>query len=68
MFGGVSGVLVARGVLHLGLQSRGNYCRVFWFPWVVRISLVRSLLMGFGGFPPGWGLGVVFRVGSFFFF
>ena len=54
-------------MLYLGMQSRGTYCRVFWFSWVVRISLVRSSLMGFGGFHPGWGLGVVFRVASFFY-
>jgi len=59
--------LVGRVVLHLGMQSRGSYCRVFWFPWVVRISFVWSLLMGFGGLPPGWGLGVVFQVESCFY-
>ena len=58
MFGGASGVLESRWVLHLGMQSWGSYCRVFWFPWVLRISLVRSLLMGLGRLPPGWGLGV----------
>jgi len=67
VFGWASGVLEGRGVLHLGMQSRGSYCRVFRFPWVVRILLVRSLLMGFGGLPPGWGLGVVFQVESFFY-
>jgi len=63
MFGGAFGILVVRRKLRWGMQPRGSYCGVLWYPWVVRFSWYGVVYWwDFNGIPPVWGLGVVFQV------